>query len=53
MFKLPHQEWLEQQPKHTQEWLKKQAVWHDSDMFKAFSLGVLFGIIIGVVLCLQ
>jgi hypothetical protein len=53
MFKLPHQEWLEKQPKHTQEWLKNQAIWTDADMSKVFLFGVFVGIIIGVVLCLQ
>lgn len=50
MFKLPHQEWLEQQPKHTQEWLKKQAVWHDSDMFKAVAFGAFVGFLIGLII---
>ena len=47
-MKLRHQKWIEQQPKHTQEWLKKQAIWHDSDMFKAGLIGVFFGLIIGL-----
>lgn len=47
MFKLPHQEWLEKQPKHTQEWLKKQAVWHDGDLITA----ALVGFLVGVALC--
>lgn len=51
MFKSEAQRWLEMQPKHTQEWLKKQAIWHDIDLFKAFGFGIFFGIIIGVVLC--
>jgi len=48
MFKLPHQVWLEQQPTHTQEWLKKQAIWHDIDMFKALCFGAFIGFLIGV-----
>jgi hypothetical protein len=50
MFKLPHQEWFEKQPKHTQEWLKKQAVWHDIDLFRFFAIGMLVGFLIGIVL---
>ena len=50
MFKLPHQVWLEQQPKHTQEWLKKQASWHDADMVKAFAFGAFVGLLIGLIL---
>lgn len=53
MFKSESQKWIEMQPRHTQEWMKKQAIWHDADMFKSFAFGVFFGILIGVVLCLQ
>ena len=49
MFKLPHQVWLEQQPTHTQEWLKKQAIWHDSDMIKISLLAFLIGLCIGCI----
>lgn len=45
--------WYDSLPPHTKENLKKQAVWHDADMVKAFAFGVFFGILIGVVLCLQ
>jgi hypothetical protein len=48
MFKLPHQEWLEKQPKHTQEWLKKQAIWHDTDMIKMLVLGIVIGSLLGL-----
>lgn len=49
MFKLPHQVWLEKQPKHTQEWLKKQAIWHDADLFRFFAMGALVGFLIGLI----
>jgi hypothetical protein len=42
-------DWLKLQPKHTQEWLKKQAIWRDLDMVKAFAVGAFIGFIIGVV----
>jgi hypothetical protein len=45
--------WYDSLPAHTKEYLKKQAVWNDRDMLKAFAFGVFFGILIGVVLCLQ
>ena len=48
MFKSEAQRWLEMQPKHTQEWLKKQAIWHDIDMFKALCFGAFLGFLIGV-----
>lgn len=50
MFKLPHQVWLEQQPPHTQAWLKKQSIWNDRDMFKMVGLGFLIGLCIGYIL---
>lgn len=50
MFKLSYQKWLEQHPKNTQEWLKKQPIWHDKDMFKAVCFGITIGLIIGFIL---
>jgi hypothetical protein len=47
MFKSETQRWLEMQPKHTQEWLKKQAIWHDADMVKAVMFGMVLGFLIG------
>jgi hypothetical protein len=47
------EQWYDGLPAHTKEYLKKQAVWNDTDMFKSFAVGVFFGILIGVVLCLQ
>jgi|APIni6443716594_1056825.scaffolds.fasta_scaffold4171054_2 hypothetical protein len=49
MFKLPHQEWLEKQPKHTQEWLSNQAIWHDTDLYKAMLVGMILGFLIGLI----
>ena len=50
IFKSQAQRWLEMQPKHTQEWLKKQAIWHDADMVKAFAFGAFVGLLIGLIL---
>jgi len=47
MFKLETQRWLEMQPKPTQEWLKKQAIWHDADMWIALCFGAFLGFLIG------
>jgi hypothetical protein len=47
------EQWYDSLPAHTKAYLKKQAVWNDIDMFKAFAVGAFFGILIGVVLCLQ
>jgi hypothetical protein len=48
MFKSEAQRWLEMQPKHTQEWLKKQPLWHDKDLFYFLALGIGIGFLIGV-----
>jgi len=50
IFKSQAQRWLEMQPKHTQEWLRKQAIWHDADMGKAFAVGALVGLLMGLIL---
>lgn len=42
--------WYDSLPQHTKEYLKKQPVWHDRDMFKAFAVGVLVGLIVGVII---
>jgi hypothetical protein len=41
------QEWLEQQPKHTQMWLKKQTIWSDKDMWISFCFGAFLGFLVG------
>ena len=33
--------------KTTDIWLSKQAIWHDSDMWKAFAVGIAVGCLIG------
>lgn len=40
--------WYDSLPAHTKEYLKKQAVWHDRDMIKAFAFGVVWGLLIGL-----
>jgi hypothetical protein len=44
------QTWYDNLPEHTKEYLKAQPIWHDSDMFKAFAVGIIVGIIIGAIL---
>ena len=50
MFKSQHQQWLEAQPKWTQEYIKKQAVWHDRDLWLFFALGAGAGLLVGFLL---
>ena len=40
--------WYDSLPAHTQEYLKSQPIWHDSDLAKAFAAGIVVGLIIGV-----
>jgi hypothetical protein len=42
--------WYNSQSATTQAWLAKQAIWHDSDMFKAFTVGTMVGFVIGVMI---
>jgi hypothetical protein len=49
LLKSQAQRWIEMQPKHTQEWLKKQPLWHDKDMIKILILGMLIGFLIGII----
>ncbi len=41
--------WYDSLPTHTKEWLKKQPVWHDSDMFKALAIGFAIGLVVGLI----
>ena len=51
MFKPSKWElWWDSLSPQMQEYLKKQPVWHDRDMFKAFAIGILVGILVGVIL---
>ena len=43
-----YQTWWDSLPKHTQEYLKSQPLWHDSDMFKAAAVGAVVGFLIGL-----
>ena len=40
--------WWESLPEHTKEYLKRQPVWHDSDMWKAGIIGFVIGILFGL-----
>ena len=44
------EQWYDSLPHHTKEYLKKQAVWHDADLFRFFVVGMLVGFLIGIVL---
>jgi len=40
--------WFDSLPVHTQEYLKNQPIWHDSDLFKAAAVGAVVGFLIGL-----
>jgi ElaB/YqjD/DUF883 family membrane-anchored ribosome-binding protein len=40
--------WWENLDPHTKEYLKKQPIWHDSDLFKAAAIGAVVGFLIGL-----
>jgi hypothetical protein len=44
------QAWYDSLPEHTKIYLKSQPIWHDRDMAKALTLGMVIGLIIGVMI---
>ena len=42
--------WYDSLPASTKEYLSKQPIWHDSDMWKAGLFGCFVGIIIGSII---
>lgn len=53
LFKSEFQLWFESQPKWTQQWMKKQAVWTDRDLWLFFGFGAGFGLLAGFLLGLS
>lgn len=45
-----YQEWWDSLSPQMQEYLKKQPVWHDKDLYRSFFFGIAIGVVIG--LCL-
>ncbi len=43
-------EWYDSLPEHTKEYLKRQPVWHDGDLYKSLAIGAVVEFIIGYVL---
>ena len=43
-----YQVWWDSLSPQLQEYLKRQPVWHDSDMWKAGIVGFVFGILFGL-----
>jgi hypothetical protein len=43
-----YQAWWDSLSPQMQEYLKKQPVWHDNDMYKAFAYGIFIGVLVGL-----
>jgi hypothetical protein len=41
--------WWERLDPRTKEYLKKQPIWHDKDLYKALAVGVCIGFVIGAI----
>lgn len=51
MYKNKWEAWYDNQPEHIKRYLDQpRAIWHDSDMWKAFGIGIAVGFLIGVML---
>lgn len=52
MFKKNKWEaWYDAQPQHIKDWYDQpRALWYDSDIWKAFGFGTLFGVLIGIII---
>lgn len=46
-FKSDFDMWFESQPKWTQEYMKRQPIWHTRDMVRMLISGILLGALIG------
>lgn len=42
-----HEDWWNNLPPHTKEYLKNQPVWYDSDLLKVLAIGIIVGILVG------
>ena len=45
-----YQTWWDSLPKHTQEYLKAQPIWHDRELWCAFAVGIAFGFVLGIIM---
>ena len=40
-------DWYDSLPEHTKEYLKRQPIWTDKDLYKSLAIGAVVGFIIG------
>ncbi len=43
-----YQAWWDSLSPQMQEYLKRQPIWHDRDLYKAFGTGIVIGMVIGL-----
>ena len=43
-----YSEWYDSLPEHTKEYLKRQPIWHDRDLYKAAAVGAAIGFVVGL-----
>jgi hypothetical protein len=41
--------WWDRLDPKTKDYLKKQSIWHDRDLYKALAIGVCIGFIVGII----
>jgi len=44
------EKWWDSLPKHTQEYLKSQPIWYDSDLYKTAFIAFAFGFLLGALI---
>ena len=42
-------DWYDSLPEHTKEYLKRQPVWNDRDLYKAAVIGAVIGFVVGII----
>ena len=49
MLKTELEDWWDRLDSHTKTCLKKQPIWHDSDMLKAAAVAGVIGFVVGII----
>ena len=44
-----YQQWWDSLSPHTKEYLKRQPIWHDRDLYIAIAIGAVVGFVVGLV----
>jgi hypothetical protein len=49
MMNNKHQQWWDNLSPQMQDYLKRQPIWHDRDMYKAATVGSVIGFFVGLI----